>query len=59
VTAVVTIGLWAAAHGLTSLLIAKPNFPWPPIEALRNQVLAMCSFGVLADSREAPAVTSP
>jgi AcrR family transcriptional regulator len=21
--------LWAAVHGITSLLIAKPNFPWP------------------------------
>jgi AcrR family transcriptional regulator len=57
--AVVTIGLWAAAHGLTSLLIAKPNFPWPPLEELRDQVLAMCSFGVMMGSREAPAVTSP
>ena len=22
--------LWAAVHGIASLLIAKPNFPWPP-----------------------------
>ena len=22
--------LWAGVHGITSLLIAKPNFPWPP-----------------------------
>lgn len=22
--------LWAGVHGMTSLLIAKPNFPWPP-----------------------------
>jgi AcrR family transcriptional regulator len=57
--AVVTIGLWAAVHGLTSLLIAKPNFPWPPIEELRNQVLAMCCFGVTAGSRESSAVTFP
>ena len=25
-------GLWAVVHGITSLLIAKPNFPWPPLE---------------------------
>ena len=23
------IGFWARVHGLTSLLIAKPQFPWP------------------------------
>ena len=23
------VGLWVMVHGLTSLLIAKPNFPWP------------------------------
>jgi AcrR family transcriptional regulator len=44
--AVVTIGLWAAVHGLTSLLIAKPDFPWPPVEELTEQVLRMCSQGV-------------
>ena len=26
-------GLWAAVHGVTSLLIAKPDFPWPPMDA--------------------------
>ena len=25
-------GLWAVVHGITSLLISKPNFPWPPLE---------------------------
>jgi len=27
-------GLWSAVHGITSLLIAKPWFPWPEVERL-------------------------
>lgn len=26
--------LWASIHGLTSLMISNPDFPWPPIEQL-------------------------
>lgn len=36
---VVAIGLWAAVHGVTSLLISKPRFPWPDVEALVEHVL--------------------
>ncbi len=32
--------LWTAMHGVTSLLISKPNFPWPPVEQL---VADVCS----------------
>ena len=28
--------LWTAVHGVTSLLIAKPNFPWPSIGRARR-----------------------
>jgi len=28
----IACGLWAVVHGITSLMIAKPNFPWPPLE---------------------------
>ena len=28
----VACGLWAMVHGVTSLLISKPDFPWPPLE---------------------------
>lgn len=34
---VVACGLWTAVHGVTSLLIANPHFPWPPIEELVAQ----------------------
>ena len=28
----VAFGLWSAVHGLTSLLITKPAFPWPDLD---------------------------
>jgi hypothetical protein len=30
--------IWAATHGLTSLLIVRPNFPWASTEALVNSL---------------------
>jgi AcrR family transcriptional regulator len=36
-------GLWAMVHGITSLLIAKPNFPWPPLEEFIAAALAAAS----------------
>ena len=45
----IALGLWAAAHGLTSLLIALPGFPWPPErDALIDQVIAQAIEGALA-----------
>jgi AcrR family transcriptional regulator len=43
-----TIGLWAAAHGLTSLLIAKPGFPWGDPLELADHVLYSHVVGLLA-----------
>jgi AcrR family transcriptional regulator len=34
-----TICLWAGLHGLASLRISKPSFPWPPLEALATQTV--------------------
>lgn len=34
--------LWAGVHGITSLLIAKPNFPWPKKFAQRG-IDALCA----------------
>ncbi|MGH9582369.1 MAG: TetR/AcrR family transcriptional regulator, partial [Bryobacteraceae bacterium] len=31
--------LWCAAHGVTSLLIQRPNFPWVSRKELMNQVI--------------------
>ena len=30
----VAIQLWATLHGLTSLLVSKAGFPWPPVDEL-------------------------
>ncbi|MGH2703974.1 MAG: TetR/AcrR family transcriptional regulator [Actinomycetota bacterium] len=37
----VAIGLWAAVHGMTSLLISKPDFPWPERDLLIDHLLAV------------------
>lgn len=46
--AVVASGLWMLVHGITSLLIAKPDFPFPDQKTLIEHVLATYSAG-LAD----------
>lgn len=43
----VAIGLWATVHGITSLLLAKPNFPWPDQETMIDHVLTAGLTGVI------------
>ncbi len=31
---VLACSMWASIHGLTSLMIANPDFPWPPLEEI-------------------------
>jgi AcrR family transcriptional regulator len=40
--------LWAAAHGITSLLIQKPAFPWVARRRLITQVIDSAVEGLLA-----------
>lgn len=42
----VATGLWAAMHGLTSLLIARPDFPWPDLDVVLGHLLAVQSRGL-------------
>ncbi len=43
------LGLWAVAHGITSLLIAHPGFPWPPErDAMIDHIITQGIEGVLA-----------
>jgi AcrR family transcriptional regulator len=35
----VATGLWSAVHGITSLLIARPDFPWPDVDVLLSHIL--------------------
>jgi AcrR family transcriptional regulator len=40
--------LWAAAHGITSLLILRPGFPWAERDKLIEQVIDAAVDGLLA-----------
>jgi AcrR family transcriptional regulator len=35
----IACGLWIGVHGITSLFIAKPTFPWPDADELIDHVL--------------------
>ncbi|WP_460697377.1 TetR/AcrR family transcriptional regulator [Nocardia thraciensis] len=41
----VVLELWAAAHGIASLLITKPYLPWGDAEAIANRVLGAACVG--------------
>ena len=43
--------LWAAAHGVAALLVAKPYFPWPPLEDYIDEVITMAGLGIALSSR--------
>ncbi len=40
--------LWATVHGITSLLITRPQFPWVKRDELIDEVIANCIRGLLA-----------
>ena len=42
----VATGLWTGVHGVTSLLIARPDFPWPHGDALLDHVLEVAISGL-------------
>lgn len=43
--------LWSAAHGIASLLIAKPMFPWPPVEELVDTTIRGAGLGAAVATR--------
>ncbi len=44
--------LWAAAHGVASLLIATPSFPWPSdLEAFIDSTICMAGLGLAMQTR--------
>lgn len=49
----VTLGLqlWSATHGVASLLIAKPDFPWPPLEDFVDATICAAGLGLAAGTR--------
>ena len=40
------IHLWSGFHGLVSLLISEPGFPWPPVETLVDSLLDLQERGL-------------
>ena len=48
----VATGLWMMVHGITSLLIAKPDFPWPPVEELVDHILGVHAAGLGVERNE-------
>jgi AcrR family transcriptional regulator len=41
--------LWAACHGMTTLMVAKPDLDWAPPEELTRVMLDSLLHGVIAD----------
>jgi Tetracyclin repressor-like, C-terminal domain len=41
----VALQLWSAAHGVASLMIAKPYLPWGDVEAAADPVLCAAALG--------------
>ena len=44
----VATGLWTGVHGITSLLIARPDFPWPDVDGLVAHVIEVQGRGLSA-----------
>lgn len=43
--------LWAGTHGLASLMIAKPLFPWPDPDVFFDRMVTSLGMGLAASSR--------
>jgi AcrR family transcriptional regulator len=59
----VTLELWAAAHGIAALMIAKPYLPWGDKEEFANGVLRSAALGravndLMGGDMTAPEVTA-
>ena len=52
----VATGLWMCVHGITSLLLTLPTFPWPDVEALVCHVVHAHLQGLVAAG---PAAAAP
>jgi AcrR family transcriptional regulator len=47
----VALALWAAVHGVAALLIAKPSFPWPDVDAFVERTVRMAGLGMAVADR--------
>lgn len=54
------LGLWAAAHGVAALLVAKPSFPWPvDVTAFVDRTICMAGMGLAVQERLPPDADLP
>jgi hypothetical protein len=53
----VATGLWTGVHGITSLLIARPDFPWPEVDRLLGHVINVQRRGLSATEAPGTSVT--
>lgn len=53
----VTLEVWAAVHGWTSLVITHPTFDWTPLEATVDRICSHLLFGLLTG--DGPSLESP
>lgn len=44
----VAVCLWSTCHGITSLLIAHPHFPWPDIDQTIDLILFTQMYGLVS-----------
>lgn len=45
------LSLWAAAHGIAALLIAKPGLAWPDVDGLVDRTVCMAGLGLALGAR--------
>ena len=50
----IALDLWAAAHGIASLVIAKPYLPWGELDAVADRVLCAAALGQAASALIGP-----
>jgi AcrR family transcriptional regulator len=46
------VTIWTALHGITSLLISMPTFPWPDVDGLLDRICATQACGLMEPARE-------
>jgi AcrR family transcriptional regulator len=54
----ITLDLWAAAHGIAALMIAKPFMPWGDRDAAAERMLCAAALGHAAAGLVGPPLTS-
>jgi AcrR family transcriptional regulator len=57
-TFTMALHVWANIHGLTSLLVARPDMPWPELESFVDDHLRLCMQAHLVPELRTPAATT-